>query len=307
VKFNIFTIHPEIFRSFFETGLIASGLEKNIFNYKLINWRQEFGVGNYNQIDDKVYGGGSGMLFQPEPIYQALEKYCSISNIFKPPLNEPVNHSRVYPNNSDFEDYWKNHTPKKVSILLSPRGFRYNQNIAQWLTNFSEVNLLCGRYEGFDARVSEVVDLELSIGNYVLGGGEIPSMVLIESITRLLPGFLVKETSKEHDSFSSSLNIYEENKEFVIGKKKLTSLNDSKSKAIHTTTPLTNQVGGINHKTQNKLFNNTSWEKEILPFIEHPQYTRPQEWRGYKIPEILASGDHKKVQIWREKGWKNKT
>jgi tRNA (guanine37-N1)-methyltransferase len=290
MHFNIFTLHPDIFNSFFSTALIAKGLERGIFSYKTYNWRQEFGTGNYKQVDKKPFGGGTGMLLKAEPIFQALQKFDAVSKLFKKP-EKPVIHSRKEPNNHNFFNLTKEGKIKKATILLSPRGFTFNQQIAHWLANnFQELNFVCGRYEGFDARVSEAVDLEISIGNFVLGGGEVASMAIIETITRLLPGFLIKQESRQHDSFSSHLNIYTEQMETILGKKRI------------------QQKPSLTQKFEQEfdfsnLFCNSSWNKYILPKIEHPQYTRPVVWQNFKVPEVLLSGDHKKVQKWRESDW----
>lgn len=291
MHFNLFTLHPQIFDSFFSTALIVKGLERQVFSYQICNWRAEFGIGKYKQVDQQGFGGGRGMVLKPEPIFQALNQFQAVSSLFQKPA-KPLVHTKLEPNNAKFYKKSKQEKLKKVTILLSPRGFTFNQQIANWLAqDFTELNFVCGRYEGFDARVSELVDLELSLGNFVLGGGEVASMAMIEAITRLLPGFLVKAESAQHDSFSSHLNLYSEQLEYILGKKRIAqkpSLTDK-------------------FKTQNKaqnLFSNRKWKETILPQIEHPHYTRPAVWQNLAVPEVLLSGDHKKVQEWREEGWK---
>jgi tRNA G37 N-methylase TrmD len=186
---------------------------------------------------------------------------------------------------------------QKCTISLTPRGFPLNQQIVEWLANFQELNILCGRYEGFDARVSEAMDLELSVGNFVLNGGEVAAMSLIEAVSRLVPGFISKTESVAHDSFSSGLNYYQEQEEFVIGKTKTEErkrLQDQKPSVIPTVV-----------QPQN-LFDDTLWRRSILPYIEHPQYTRPEIWNNWKVPEVLLSGNHRKVQDWRRDWYKTK-
>jgi tRNA (guanine37-N1)-methyltransferase len=286
--FRVFTLHPDIFSSFLANSLIARGLSKKIIQVELINWREKFGLGNYRQVDDRPFGGGSGMVLMPQPIFQALKEYSAITDLFK--LREvPVEHRRIFPNNQFFFERYKSGNlsrDKKVTINMTPRGFTFNQQIAQWLSQFEEINLLCGRYEGFDARVSELVDLELSVGDYVLNGGELPAMTLIESISRLIPGFIEKSESVGHDSFSGQLNVYEEQKEFVIGKKNMlhNNLNSTACKA---------------KSLKSDLFCNKLWQEEKLPLLEHPQYTRPGEWMSYLVPSVLLEGNHKKIQDWR--------
>lgn len=307
--FRVFSLHPRIFDSFFATSLIARGLEKGIIKKEVVNWREDFGVGNYKQVDDSPFGGGTGMVLQPEPIYQALKKYDAVSHLFDPPKKDTV-HKRIVPNNSKFYNEWLKEsgvlglikgkevektrvlTPEKLflspvtqkcTVSLTPRGFPINQQIVEWLANFQEINILSGRYEGFDSRVSEVVDLELSVGNYVLNGGEVAAMSLIEAVSRLVPGFIKKFESVSHDSFSSGLNYYQEQEKYVLGKK---------GKAVKQ-----------EDEDVYQLFKDEKWKKKVMPYIEHPQYTRPEVWQGYKVPKVLSSGNHKAIQDWRKKWW----
>ena len=308
--YRIFSLQPKIFESFWETSLIARGVAKEIISYQMVNWREEFGVGGYKQADDKPFGGGSGMVLQPDQIFRALSEYKAVSCLFKPNSEKQI-YDRIYPNNSRFFDKWKNHlrtdaathicpsyTKPKVTVMLTPRGFPLVQPVAEWLaTSFDEINILCGRYEGFDARVSEAVDLELSIGNFVTNGGEVPAMALVEAVSRLLPDFVTKDTSILHDSFSRQLNAYSEQAEFVIGKRKMEM---AKAKGV--------AQEDISKTTSLDLFNpfdDNFWRENILPFIEHPQFTRPEVWQNYAVPEVLLSGDHKKSQDWRQNWWKN--
>lgn len=390
--FRIFTLHPDIFNSFLSQSLVARGISKDIIRVDKVNWRETHGLGNYKQVDDKPFGGGSGMVLLPEPIFKALDEFQAISELFKinddsinksiiqgsiadlellsdplfddllseldlqkissenlksklfqspdtnntynsqnldskytPPLiitdeNEIQNSlesanqesnslqtpeqifynttksiKRIFPNNFEFFNNYKTFkNPTKITISLTPRGFPINQQILEWLAkDFTEINLLCGRYEGFDSRVSEAVDLELSLGNFVLNGGEVASMALIEGISRLLPDFVTKSTSVAHDSFSSGLNQYDEQNEFVVGKNNLS--NNLKSAK---TSPNLNKT--LESKPTN-LFNNYWFKDNILPHIEHPQYTRPLNWKGYEVPEVLKNGNHKKIQEWRKK------
>lgn len=294
LNIKIFSLHPQIFDSFFSTALIAKGLDRKVFDYKIYNWREEFGLGKYKQVDQQAFGGGSGMVLKPEPIFNALKKYDCLSSLFKKPEKNTI-HRKIEPNNATFYHKAKTEKLKKATILLTPRGFTFNQKIANWLSkDFTELSFVCGRYEGFDARVSEMVDLELSLGDFVLGGGEVASMAMIEAITRLLPNFLIKTESKNHDSFSTHLNLYPEQMEYILGKNKISQKPNLKNKFKP------NQ----NTKQEENLFSNQQWRKEKLPNIEHPHYTRPKTWQNFQTPEILLSGNHNQIQIWRESGWK---
>jgi tRNA (guanine37-N1)-methyltransferase len=287
MNFNVFTLHPALFDSFTTNSLIARGIAQNIININTINWRDEFGIGNYKQVDDTPYGGGSGMVLQCEQIFQALNEYDAISPLYKQ-FDTVGEYIPTPPNNSNFEDYCiQNPKHKKVTISLTPRGFRYNQQVAEWLADrFNEINLVCGRYEGFDSRLDNCFDLELSLGDFILNGGEVATMCMIESISRLLPNFITKNTSVLHDSFSTRLNYYDEQHEYIIGKNNLQKASETKPQ-----------------ETQ-KLFNNEEWMKKIAPKLEHPQFTRPEIWRNKKVPQVLLEGNHKLIQEWRT-NWQN--
>lgn len=295
MQFRIFTLHPNIFTSFISESLIARAISKEIIAIETVNWRDLFGVGSYRQVDDRPFGGGSGMVLMSEPIYNALDSYSAVSHLFQSPVSAQE-HTRLTPNNAVFFDTWNKSKlkPKSVTIMLTPRGFPLKQPIAEWLTNFSELNILCGRYEGFDARVSECVDLELSIGDFVLNGGEVAAMSLVESVARLLPDFITKETSVQHESFSTRPNYYPEQVQ-------------SNSKQKVTQRKLSNSVtleDNLDFFADN-LFDNSYWLSQIAPNIEHPQYTRPEEWRGFVVPTVLRSGNHHKIQEWRH-NWYSK-
>ena len=304
--FRLFTLHPDIFSSFVSNSLIARGVAKKVIEFDLVNWRDDFGIGNYKQVDDKPFGGGSGMVLMPEPIIQALNskncldhsEYITKNSAQDLDLQAPTK-DQILPNNSNFFEAIASGQlqTKKVNILTSPRGFPLTQQVSEWLAeNFEEINILCGRYEGFDSRVADEIDLELSLGNFVLNGGEVAAMCMVESVARLIPDFITKNTSVLHDSFSSELNKYSEfafgngslkyqdqfkldsQKSSKVGFKSQTSVNDSKN-----------------------LFDDNWWLNEILPKIEHPQYTRPEIWNTKKVPEVLLSGHHSNIQKWRQK------
>ena len=293
--FKIFSLYPQIFNSFWENSLIARAVSKEIISYQMINWQKEFGIGNYKQVDDRVFGGGTGMVLKPEPIFKALRKHQAISPLYKA-FTEPKVFKQVLPPNSSFYNYWLVNKPTKITISLTPRGFPLNQNLVEWLQNFSEISILCGRFEGFDARVSSAVDLEISIGNFVTNGGEVPSMALIEAVSRFVPGFITKSPSILHDSFSGSNNQYSEFNSIL---KKGENLNFEA-----TLEKYLNQQSN-DGQSNNILFNDEKWISEILPFIEHPQFTRPEVFENMLIPEILKGGDHKQIAKWRESDWKN--
>lgn len=289
MHYTVFTLQPNIFDSFLSNSLIARGISNNIISVNRVNWREKYGIGGYKQIDDKPFGGGHGMVLQPDPIFQALNDANLVSTLYEK-SNKIINHNRIVPNNSNFYQNWQSNEKKvgKVTISLTPRGFPINQQLVEWLSsNFYELGILCGRYEGFDHRINEFVDLELSLGDFVLNGGEVAAMALIESVSRLLPGFVTKSENVMHDSFSSQLNHYVEQEEYVIGKNKFQN---------YERIPKNN--------TNLQLFDDNKWKTNVLTKIEHPQYSRPEIWNNLQVPEILLSGNHKKIQNWRLNWWK---
>ncbi|NLX62094.1 MAG: tRNA (guanosine(37)-N1)-methyltransferase TrmD [Tissierellia bacterium] len=206
MKIDILTLFPEFFKVLTDFSIIGRALEKGLFSFNTINIR-DFSKDKHKRVDDYPFGGGPGMVMKPEPIYDAL-------------MSVKSNNSFV--------------------IYLSPQGRLYNQEIAKDLANKKHLILICGHYEGIDNRIVEnYVDMELSIGDYVLTGGEIPAMVVVDSIVRLLPGVLSSEESYMYESHYNGL-------------------------------------------------------------LEYPQYTRPREFKGLKVPEVLLSGDHEKISKWRK-------
>jgi len=210
-KIQIITLFPEMFEGVLGSSMLWKASDKQIVSYECIDLRQ-FGLGPRRQVDDTPYGGGDGMLLKPEPLVAAIE------------------HAKAQTTN-----------PTRV-LLPTPRGKVYKQSDAKRLAATEEdLIIICPRYEGYDERIMEWVDESFCIGNYVLTGGELPAMILVDSIVRLLPGVLGGENSAEIESFQED----DEN-------------------------------------------------------IEFPQYTRPQEFQGLKVPEVLVNGHHGEIAKWRE-------
>ncbi len=208
LKFNVITLFPELFNPFIENLPLKRAIEKNLVQVNLVNLR-DFAVDKRGTVDDKPYGGGTGMILMIEPIYKALESL-----------------------------------PDKGSVLLmTPTGLRFNQDKARTLAKDSVITIICGRYEGIDARVDTFATDKVSVGNFILSGGELPALTIMESVVRLLPGILEKESALAEESF-----------------------NEDK--------------------------------------LEYPQYTRPEEFKGMKVPETLISGNHKQIADWRKKNSK---
>ena len=205
-NFDIITLFPKAFELINNLGVITRALEKNLINVNLHDLR-EYGEGNYRQVDDKPYGGGSGMVLKPEPIYKAHD---SIDKL-----------------------------PNSKTLLMTPQGkVLKQQDLLRW-SSLDQLIIICGQYEGFDERVRCLADEEVSIGDYVLSGGEIPAITIINGLTRLLPGTLGDPGSLKDESHNSSL-------------------------------------------------------------LEYPHYTRPLVFKEMRVPDILVSGNHEEIKLWRK-------
>jgi tRNA (guanine37-N1)-methyltransferase len=214
MRFDIITIFPEMFSDIFAGGVVQKALQKGLLEINVHNLR-DFTNDKHLQVDDRPFGGEEGMVFKPEPVFAAVEAV-------RGPDRAPV-------------------------YLLSPQGRRFDGRLAAEMAGRDRVVLICGRYEGVDERVAEnLADDEISIGDYVLTGGELPAMVVVDAVARFVPGVVGKEASVRHDSF----------------------------------------VGAR---------------------LDYPHYTRPREFRGMKVPAVLFSGDHQKIEAWRRKKALEKT
>jgi tRNA (guanine37-N1)-methyltransferase len=211
MQFDIFTILPEVFPPYLESSILQRARQRGLIEVRVHNIR-DYTHDKHHTTDDTPYGGGGGMVMKPEPVFEAVESV----------LGTP--------------------TPQALSvpvILLTPQGRVFNQRVAEELSRHERIALLCGRYEGIDERIREhLVTDEISIGDYVLTGGELPALVIIDAIARLIPGVLGDPEGAQDDSHSMGL-------------------------------------------------------------LEYPHYTRPPEFRGWSVPEVLLSGDHAKIERWR--------
>ncbi|MED1469553.1 tRNA (guanosine(37)-N1)-methyltransferase TrmD [Bacillus salipaludis] len=211
MKIDILTLFPEMFTGVLGQSILHKAAEKSAVEYNVVNFR-EYADNKHNTVDDYPYGGGAGMVLKPQPIFDAV---------------------------ADLKE--KAASPNTRVILLCPQGSRYDQRKAEELAREDHLIFICGHYEGYDERIREnIVTDEISIGDYVLTGGELGAMVVIDSVVRLLPEVLGNEESHMKDSFSTGL-------------------------------------------------------------LEHPHYTRPADFRGLKVPEVLLSGNHKLIEEWRNK------
>ncbi|MCR4959969.1 MAG: tRNA (guanosine(37)-N1)-methyltransferase TrmD [Lachnospiraceae bacterium] len=212
MKYHILTLFPEMIESGLNTSILGRAKAAGYIDFEAVNIR-DYTENKHNRVDDYTYGGGAGMLMQAQPVYDCCEAVQSRIE------SEGRKRSRV--------------------VFVTPRGYTFNQNMAEDLAKEEDIIILCGHYEGIDERVlEEVVTDYISIGDFVLTGGELPAMVLVDCISRLVPGVLSNSESSEIESFSNGL-------------------------------------------------------------LEYPQYSRPEEWHGKKVPEVLLSGHHANVEKWR--------
>jgi tRNA (guanine37-N1)-methyltransferase len=207
VKIDILTLFPEMFDAVLKSSILGKAIEKGILRVGIINIR-DFSKDRHKRVDDYPYGGGAGMVMMPQPLYDAIKSV-------------------------------KDESPDARVILTSPRGKPFGQEMARLLSKEPHLVIVCGHYEGIDQRIIDtMVDEEISIGDYILTGGELPAMVIVDAVARLLPGAIGSPLSLEQESFTDGL-------------------------------------------------------------LEYPQYTRPADFLGMKVPEVLLSGNHKKIEEWR--------
>lgn len=203
----VITLFPEMFGPVLNSSMMWKAQKEKLVKFEIIDLRK-YGIGPRKQVDDTPYGGGAGMVLKPEPVFAAVKAA-------------------------------KKKLPKAKVLLMTPRGEKFNQINAKKLSKLNELIILCGHYEGFDERISSLVDMEVSVGDYILTGGELPAMTIIDSVVRLIPGVLGDKQSSHDESFSQGL-------------------------------------------------------------LEYPQYTRPDEFEGMKVPEVLLGGNHNKIMVWRK-------
>jgi tRNA (guanine37-N1)-methyltransferase len=219
MEFEVFTLLPEVFPPYLESSIIKRGRENGLLTVSIHNIRDHT-HDKHHMTDDTPYGGGGGMVMKPEPVFEAVETVLGLD----PHQIQSRNGAA---------------SPPVPIIMLTPQGRVFTQTVAVELSHYKKIALLCGRYEGLDERIREhLVTDEISIGDYVLTGGELPALILIDAVSRLIPGMLGDPKGAADDSHATGL-------------------------------------------------------------LEYPHYTRPPEFRGWKVPEILLSGDHGKIEKWR--------
>jgi tRNA (guanine37-N1)-methyltransferase len=242
MRFDILTIFPDFFRGPFDFGVVPRAFRSGIASAHTHDLRN-FTHDRHRTVDDRPFGGGEGMVLKPQPIYEALE---SLNVTSKPDRN----------------------TSRETVILLSAQGKRFTQATARRLAALDRIVLICGRYEGVDERVSQLLcDEELSIGDYVLSGGELPAAILVDAIVRLLPGVLGHADSSRYESFGECEQPTESLTEDGVPRS-------------------TNAAAGL---------------------LDYPHYTRPADFLNHPIPEVLGNGDHLAIRRWRRQAALAKT
>ncbi len=216
IKFDVVTLFPNLFKEYLEVLPFKRAIEKKFVDINLWDLKK-YSVNKYGSVDDKPYGGGKGMIISIEPVFKVL------SDIYK----------------TDDIQKWHTNKEKQKIILLTPRGKKFNQKTVQELTTINSATIICGRYEGVDARIEEYFATDLiSLGDFVLSGGEIAATAILESVIRTLPGILEDEVTQK--------------------------------------------------------------ESFVNDVVEYPQYTRPEDFMGMKVPEVLLSGNHEQIERWRK-------
>jgi len=232
MKFSVITIFPELITHYTNESILGRAQKNKLIKVNAVDLR-DFSDNKHNKVDDTPYGGGAGMVLKPEPIYKALKSVNALP--FKT-VDGLTKVKKVLTGGV---------AKKKRTILLSPRGKQFDQRMAEKLSKFSELTFVCGRYEGIDQRVVDnMVDEEISVGPYVLAGGELGALVILEAVSRLVPGVLGNIDSLKEETFGKGKGAGDE--------------------------------------------------------IEYPQYTKPEDFKGWKVPKVLLSGDHKKIKEWRK-------
>lgn len=244
MNFHILTLFPDMVRDGLNTSILARAMEKGLIQVEAVNIR-DYTTNRHGKVDDYIYGGGAGLLMQAQPVYDA---WLAVEQRIR--AERPADPARPQCPGQESEETAggaactsserdSDRSRRTRVIYLTPVGRTFDQKMAEELSQEEDLILLCGHYEGIDERVTEeIVTDPVSIGDFVLTGGELPAMMIVDAVSRLVPGVLGNEVSAETDSFQNGL-------------------------------------------------------------LEYPQYSRPEEWMGHKVPEILLSGDHAKVDAWR--------
>ncbi len=243
MKISIVTLFPNMIKGFFEESIIKRAQEKGLVKINLVNLR-DFAKDSYGSVDDKPYGGGAGMVMRADIIEKAIKSILGHSG--------KQSASRIDSGQA------------RMTLLTSAKGKQFGQKDAEGLSKLDHLIIIAGHYEGVDERSTEFIDKEVSVGDFILTGGELTAAMITDAVVRLLPGVLKKEGATQEESF------------FEVDIDKLLKVVDDE-----------------------KLQKLKQKGKKSVRLLEYPHYTRPEQFKGKKVPEILLSGDHKKIEKWR--------
>jgi len=269
MRFDIITIFPEFFRGPLDYGIVRRAREAKLIHIAIHDLRA-FTHDRHRTVDDRPFGGGEGMVLKPDPLFDAVESLMG-------PM-EGVQSSQP--------------AARTAIVLLSASGKLFRQEMARRFSQLERVILICGRYEGVDERVSEhLATDEISVGDFVLSGGELPAAMVLDAVTRLIPGALGNEDSAENESFSAPPDRADDETS-QVGKK------PGKSVAVERISDSRN----AEHETRSAELQGVG-----RGILDYPHYTRPQNFRGWEVPEILMSGNHEQIRQWRHRTALEKT
>ncbi len=251
-QFDIISIFPNSLHSYFNESILGRAQSAKLIKIKTHDLRK-YSNDKHHKVDDRVYGGGAGMVLKVEPVYRALRKLRALKGVGSRLKGE--NKIRV--------------------ILLAANGKQFTQSDAVRLSKYDRLVFICGRYEGVDARVEKFIDEKISIGPYVVTGGELPAAMIIDAVSRMIPGVVGKEESIQNESFSQAVIKSENNLDLKSGSHKVRKKN-SLTSSLH----------------------------DSMTYLEHPHYTRPEvfvvDGKKYKVPKVLLGGNHKEIEDWRK-------
>ena len=261
MKISILTLFPNMITSFFQESIVKRAQEKKLVKIEIIDLRK-YAIDDYGSVDDRPYGGGAGMIMRVDVIYKAIQSVI---------LSKAKDLSRMRATSNKLRDSSVISLPQNDSkikvILTSPKGKVFNQQLAINYSKLDHLVIIAGHYEGVDERVRDFADEEVSLGDFIMTGGEITASVIVDSVARLIPGVLRKEEATQIESFNP--------------------------------TPINQLIGVVGKNATLKRLKEKGIKEVRL--LEYPQYTRPEEFMGKKAPESLLSGNHKEIEKWRLK------
>ena len=270
MQFDILTLFPEIINSYGAESILGRGQKAGAIKISAHNFR-DFTLNKQNHVDDRPYGGGAGMVLQVEPIYRCLESLGVLS------LRGAKRRSNLQNQGIAALPAVARNDRKIKIIIMDPAGKKFDQKMAEKFSKLDRLVIVSGRYEGFDERIYKFVDEKISVGDYVLAGGELPALTIVEAVSRLIPGVLGNAESLKEETFNKSK----------------IQISNAKSNPKSKGQKLSARGGSA--------FGGEIGNSDFDISVEYPQYTRPDNFMGLKVPKILLSGDHKKIAEWREK------